>query len=71
MVIPTGSCCQIRALVMHVYPDDIKWYGHERHTVALGCRGRRVKKERLIPAERAHAHARKVQGRFGTTISVL
>jgi len=26
---------------------------------------------RFIPAERAHALARKLQGRFGTTVSVL
>lgn len=71
MAIPSGPCCQIRALVMHVYPDGIKAYGHERHTVPLGRRGKPVKKVRFIPAERAHALARKLQGRFGTTVSVL
>jgi hypothetical protein len=71
MAIPSGPCCQIRALVMHVYPDGIKAYGHERHTVPLGRRGKPVKKMRFIPAERAHVLARKLQGRFGTTVSVL
>ena len=56
---------------MHVYPDGIKAYGHERHTVLLGRRGKPVKKVRFIPAERARAFARKLQGRFGTTVSVL
>ena len=71
MAIPSGPCCQIRALVIHVYPDGIKEYGHERHTVPLGRRGKPVKKVRFIPAEKAHALARKLQGRFGTTVSVL
>jgi hypothetical protein len=30
-----------------------------------------VKKVRFTPAEKAHALARKLQGRFGTTVSVL
>ena len=71
MAIPSGPCCQIRALVMQVYPDGIKEYGFERHTVPLGRRGKPVKKVRFIPAEKAHALARKLQGRFGTTVSVL
>jgi hypothetical protein len=37
----------------------------------LGRRGNPVKKLRLIPAEKAFALARKFQGRFGTTVSVL
>ena len=44
MAIPSGPCCQIRALVIHVYPDGIKAYSHERHTVALGRRGKPVKR---------------------------
>jgi hypothetical protein len=71
MAIPSGPCCQIRALVRHVYPDGIKAYDHERHTVPLGRCGKPVKKVRLIPAKRAHALARKLQGRFGTTVAVL
>ena len=71
MAIASCPCYQIRALVMHVYPDGIKEYGHERHTVPLGRRGKPVKKVRFIPAEKAHALARKLQGRFCTTVSVL
>jgi hypothetical protein len=55
----------------HIYPDGIKAYGHERITTPMGRRGKPVKKLRLIPAEKAFALARKFQGRFGTTVSVL
>jgi hypothetical protein len=57
--------------VLHTYPDGIKAYGHERITTPMGRRGKPVKKLRLIPAEKAFALARKFQGRFGTTVSVL
>ena len=63
--------CEIRTLVLHTYPDGIKASGHERLTVPLGRRGKPVKKLRLIPAERAHAIARKLQGLAGTTVSVI
>jgi hypothetical protein len=53
MAISKAPRCEIRCLVMHIYPDGIKAYGHER-----------------IMA-RAHALARKLQGCFGTTVSVL
>jgi hypothetical protein len=60
MAIASGPCYQIRALVMHVCPDSIKKYGHERHTIRLCRRGKPVKKVRFIPAEKAHALARKL-----------
>jgi hypothetical protein len=63
--------CEIRTLVLHTYPDGIKAFGHERLTVPLGRRGKPVQKLRLIPAERAHAIARKLQGLYGTTVSVI
>ena len=71
MACPSAPCCDIRFLVLHTYPDGIKAYGHERLTIPIGRRGKPVKKLRLIPAERAHALARKLQGQFGTTVSVL
>jgi len=71
MAIPSGPSCPIRALVLHVYPDGIKAFGHERITQPIGRRGKPVKKLRFIPAERAHALARKFQGRPGTTVSVI
>ena len=49
----------------------IKAYGYERTITPIGRRGKPIKKLRLIPAERAHALARKLQGLFGTTVSVL
>ena len=71
MAHPTAPCCEIRTLVLHTYPDGIKAFGHERITTPMGRRGKPVKKLRLIPAERAHAWARKLQGTPGTTVSVL
>ena len=71
MARPTAPCCEIRTLVLHTYPDGIKAHGHERTTVAIGRRGKPVKKLRLIPAEKAYSLARKFQGRFGTTVSVI
>jgi hypothetical protein len=49
----------------------IKAYGYERHTLPHGRRGKPIKKMRFMPAERAHFWARKLQGRPGTTVSVL
>ena len=71
MAIPSAPRCEIRRLVMHVYPDGIKAYGHERLTVPVGRRGKPIQKMRFMPAERAHFWARKLQGRPGTTVSVL
>ena len=71
MAISKSPRCEIRALVMHIDPNGIKAHGHERHTVHLGRRGKPVKKLRFMPMARAHALARKLQGRPGTTVSVL
>jgi hypothetical protein len=71
MAIPSAPHCEIRQLVMHVYPDGIKAHGNERQMVHLGRRGKPNKKMRFMPAERAHFWARKLQGRPGTTVSVL
>jgi hypothetical protein len=58
-------------MVMHIYPDGIKAYGHERITQPIGRRVKPIKKLRSMPMARAHALARKLQGRFGTTVSVI
>ena len=71
MAFSTAPRCEIRALVMHFYPDGIKAYGHERVTIPLGRRGKPVRKIRFMPMARAHALARKLQGRPGTTVSVI
>jgi hypothetical protein len=49
----------------------IKAYGHERITLPIGRRGKPIKKLRSMPMARAHALARKLQGRFGATVSVI
>ena len=41
--------CESRALVMPFYPDGIKAYGHERHTVYVGRRGKPVCRLRKYP----------------------
>ena len=71
MAISKAPRCEIRSLVMHIYPDGIKAYGHERITQPIGRRGKTIKKLRYMPMARAHALARKLQGRFGTTVSVI
>ena len=48
MAISKAPSSEIRALVMHVYPDGIKAFGHERLDVPLGRRGKPVKKVRLV-----------------------
>ena len=64
-------CCEIRQLLVHVYPGGSKAPGAERITVFYGRRGRPVKKPRFIPAELAHQWARKLQARQLGTVSVL
>jgi hypothetical protein len=71
MAIPSAPRCEICRLVVHVDPDRVKPYGLERHTVPVGRRGKPIQKMRFMPAERAHFWARKLQGRPGTTVSVL
>jgi hypothetical protein len=71
MAISTAPRCESRAHVMHVYPDGIKAYGHERLTVCVGSCGKPFRKLRYMPTARAHELAKKLQGRFGTTVSVV
>ena len=64
-------CCEIRQLLVHIYPGGSKAGAAERITVFYGRRGRPVKKPRFIPAELAHQWARKLQARRLGTVSVL
>jgi hypothetical protein len=57
--------CEFRALVLPIYPDGIKAYGHQRLTVFVGRRGKPVFKLRFMPMARAHELARHLQRRFG------
>lgn len=63
--------CEIRQLMVHIYPSGIKAHDAERLTVFYGRRGRPVKKPRFIPAERAHFWARRLQARRLGTVSVV
>ena len=71
MAISKAPRCEIRCLVMHIYPDGIEAYGHERITQPIGRRGKPIKKLRYMPMARAQALARKLQGRPGTTVLVI
>jgi hypothetical protein len=61
---PSSPCCEIRQLLVHVYPGGSKAPGSERITVFYGRRGRPVKKPRFNPPELAHQWARKLQPRW-------
>jgi len=63
--------CEIRQLMVHIYPGGLKAADAERVTVFYGRRGRPVKKPRFIPAERAHFWARRLQARKLGTVSVV
>jgi hypothetical protein len=71
MAIPQGPVCEVRLLVVHRYQPGVKKLGTAPCAVEfLGRRGKPVKKMRLIPAEKAFAFARKLQGTPGCTVSV-
>jgi hypothetical protein len=57
-------------VAVHFYPAGIKGGAHPCEQQFLGRRGKPVKKMRLIPAEKAFAFARKLQGTPGCTVSV-
>jgi len=71
MATPQGPVCEVRLLVVHRYPPGVQKLGTTPCEVEfLGRRGKPVKKMRLIPAEKAFAFARKLQGTPGCTVSV-
>jgi hypothetical protein len=68
---PQGPVCEVRLLVVHRYPPGVQKLGTTPCEVEFfGRRGKPVKKMRLIPAEKAFAFARKLQGTPGGTVSV-
>jgi hypothetical protein len=68
---PQGPGCEVRLLVVHRYEPGFKKLGAApRQIEFFGRRGKPVKKMRLIPAEKAFAFARKLQGTPGCTVSV-
>jgi len=71
MAIPQGPVCVVRLLVVHRYEPGASKSGSVPCAVEfLGRRGKPVKKMRLIPAQKAFAFARKLQGTPGCTVSV-
>jgi hypothetical protein len=71
MAAPQGPVCEVRLLVVHRYPPGVQKLGITPCEVEfLGRRGTPVKKMRLIPAEKALAFARKLQGTPGCNVSV-
>ena len=71
MAIPQGPVCEVRLLEVHRYQLGVQKRGTTPCEVEfLGRRGKPVKKMRLIPAEKAFAFARKLQGTPGYTVSV-
>jgi len=65
-----APACEIRRVIVHFYPEGIKGRSNPVELQFFGRRGKPVKKMRLIPAEKAFAVARKLQGTPGCTVSV-
>ena len=71
MAAPQGPVCELRLLTIHRYEPGISKGGHAPCAIEhLGRRGKPVRKQRFIPAEKAFAFARKLQGEPGCTVSV-
>ena len=65
MATPSAPSCEIRRVIVHFYPDGIKGGAHPCEQRFFGKRGKPVKKIRFVPAEKAFAIARKLQGTRG------
>ncbi|MFZ4804452.1 MAG: hypothetical protein ACOYLI_07300 [Synechococcus lacustris] len=71
MATPQGPVCEVRLLVVQRYQPGVRKLGSTPCEVEfMGRRGKPVKKMRLIPAEKAFAFARKLQGTPDCTVSV-
>ncbi len=71
MASPQGLVFEVRPLVVHRYAPSVQKLGSTPCEVEFfGRRGKPVKKMRLIPAQKAFAFARKLQGTPGCTVSV-
>jgi hypothetical protein len=67
----TAPRCEIRRVVVHFYPDGIKGGAYPCEQQFFGRRGKPVKKMRFVPAIKAFAIAKALQGRAGCTVSVI
>jgi hypothetical protein len=71
MATPSAPSCEIRRVIVHFYPDGMKGGAHPCEQRFFGKRCKPVKKIRFVPAEKAFAIARKLQGTRGCTVSVI
>jgi hypothetical protein len=71
MAIRSSLRCEIRAVVLHLWPDEIKVHPQVRVTIPVGRRSQPVQKLRYRPLARAHQVACKPQGTPGATVSVI
>ncbi|MFM7393609.1 MAG: hypothetical protein ACKO22_04415 [Cyanobium sp.] len=66
-----GPVCEIRLLTIHrCAPGTVKGGSAHWSIEHFGRRGKPVKRMRFIPAEKAFAFARKLQGAPGCTVTV-
>jgi hypothetical protein len=71
MAIPQGPICEVGLLVIHRNEPGVQKLGSTPCEVEfLGRRGKPVKKMPLIPAHKAFAFARMLQGTPGCSVSV-
>jgi hypothetical protein len=76
MATPSAPSYEIRSVIVHFYPVaagfceavGIKGGAHPCEQQFFGRRGKPVKKIRFVPAEKAFAIARKLQGTRGCTV---
>jgi len=71
MAIRSSLRCEIRAVVPHLWPDEIKVHPQVRVTISVGRRSQPVQKLRYMPLAQALKVARKPQGTPGATVSVI
>jgi hypothetical protein len=67
----TAPRCEIRRVVVHFYPDGIKGGAYPCEQQFFGRRGKPVKMMRFVPAVKAFAIAKALQGQAGCTVSVI
>jgi hypothetical protein len=71
MAICSSLRCEIRAVVLHLWPDEIKVHPHVRVTIPVGRLGQPVQKPHIMPLVGAIELVRKLQGTPGATMSVI
>ena len=70
MAIRSSLRCEIRAVVLHLWPDEIKVHPHVRVTIPVGRRGQPVQKLRYMPLAQAHKVLAEVEALCGIWLAV-